>query len=182
MLLHVCCGPCSTSVAQSLQNQFKITAYFYNPNIFPYAEWLKRYEAFLEVAKRGYFVDFFPKQSLTADEYKFQHEKFLKAVKGFETEPEGSKRCFICFRSRLEETARFTKELGIDIFGTTLTIGRNKKAEIINPLGQEIAKVYGIKFFEADFKKHDGFLKSVKLSKEMNLYRQRYCGCEFSLR
>jgi predicted adenine nucleotide alpha hydrolase (AANH) superfamily ATPase len=182
MLLHVCCGPCSTHVAKFFSKNHEVVGYFYNPNIFPYREWLLRYEAFLKVAKSGFLKDYFPKNILGEEEYQSEHEKFLKAVKGFESEPEGGARCSICFKLRLEEAARFAKEFGENVFAATLTVGRNKKAEVINPIGKECAKKYGLEFYEADFKKQDGFLESVKLSKEFGLYRQHYCGCEFSLR
>lgn len=192
LLLHVCCGPCSTYVAEVLSKNYEIIGYFYNPNIYPYEEWLKRYEAFRDVVASiaSRFTDYFPKEPLTEEEWKAEHQKFLEAVRGFENEPEGGERCKICFRLRLEKSAEFTSsfssplhkgELGGVTFATTLTIGRNKKAEIINPIGRETAEKYGLKFYEADFKKQDGFLRSVKLSKKMGLYRQKYCGCEYSL-
>jgi len=201
MLLHICCGPCSTHVAEVLSKNHEIVGYFYNPNIFPYEEWLKRYEAFKEVVARGLvprktgkveklFIDYFPKKELTKEEWKTEHQKFLEAVKGLENEPEGGKRCLVCFKLRLEEAAKFAKkrketqspretESRYNFFSTTLTIGRNKRAEIINPIGESAAKKYGVKFYAADFKKQDGFLHSVKLSKEFGIYRQHYCGCEF---
>lgn len=182
MLLHICCGPCSTNVLKSLLESHEVVGYFYNPNIFPYKEWLLRYEAFLKVVEKNFLKDYFPKNILSEEEYNKEHEKFLKAVAGFEAEPEGGARCAICFRLRLEETAKFAKELGENIFATTLTVGKNKKAEVINPIGKECAKKYGLEFYEADFKKHNGFLESVRLSKEIGLYRQHYCGCEFSLK
>lgn len=191
LLLHICCGPCSTHVAEILSREFKITGYFYNPNIYPYKEWLKRYEAFKEVIKKCHcptrsgnpdkiFKDYFPKEPLTEKEWQTEHQKFLEATKGLGNEPEGGKRCPICFKLRLEEAARFAQETNQEIFSTTLTIGRNKKAEIINPIWESAGQKYGVKFYAADFKKQDGFLKSVKLSKEFGIYRQHYCGCEHS--
>jgi predicted adenine nucleotide alpha hydrolase (AANH) superfamily ATPase len=208
LLLHVCCGPCSTHVVEVLSKNHAIVGYFYNPNIFPYEEWLKRYEAFKEVTKKSnFFIDYFPKESLSAEEYQKEHQKFLEAVKNLENEPEGGKRCAVCFKLRLEETARFASSFSSPLckgelegvtFTTTLTIGRNKKAEIINPIGESAAQKYGVKFYAADFKKipHQtspfqkgggkegdlaGFWNSVRLSKEFGIYRQHYCGCEFSL-
>lgn len=177
MLLHVCCGPCSTHVAKLLFRQYKLTGYFYNPNLWPYEEWLQRYHAFRQIVER-YFIDFYPKQELSAEEYKKQHQKWLKAVEGLEKEPEGGTRCEVCYKLRLQEAARLAKELKQDIFTTTLTMGRNKKAEIINAIG----KTCGLKFYEADWKKQNGFLHSVQLSKQYGLYRQNYCGCEFSIK
>ncbi len=181
MMLHICCGPCSTHVARRLSENHTVVGYFYNPNIFPYKEWLLRYRAFIKVAEKGFLKDYFPKNILSKEKYQIEHEKFLKAIKEFENEPEGGTRCQVCFRLRLGKAARFAKELKENIFATTLTVGRNKKAEIINSIGKECATKYGLEFYEADFKKNDGFLESVKLSKELGLYRQHYCGCEFSL-
>jgi hypothetical protein len=213
MLLHICCGPCSTYVAKILSKSHEIVGYFYNPNIFPYKEWLLRYEAFKKVVampstssgnnllperseakSKGYryFVDFYPKKALTKEGWEMDHQKFLNAARGFENEPEGGARCAVCFKLRLEEAARFAKDLKENIFATTLTVGKNKKAEVINPIGKECGKNCGLRFYEADFKRNPplspfnkgglgGFLESVKLSKEFGLYRQHYCGCEFSL-
>jgi predicted adenine nucleotide alpha hydrolase (AANH) superfamily ATPase len=200
LLLHVCCGPCSTHVAEVLSKKYKIIAYFYNPNIYPYEEWLRRYKAFQKVAqKSNYFTEWFPKKELTKEEWQEEHQKFLEAIKGLENEPEGGRRCEVCFKLRLEETAKFGKNFlmskadyyeTLDTMATTLTIGPNKKADVINAIGEKVVKecfsensrgTCGIKFYAADFKKEGGFLHSVKLSKEFGLYRQNYCGCEFSM-
>jgi len=158
-----------------------VIGYFYNPNIWPYEEWLKRYEAFKKFCEENDAVsDYFPKASLTEEEYILENKKYLIAVRGLEKEPEGGARCPVCFRMRLEEAARFSEENNISLFATTLTIGRNKRPEIINPIGLEAGERHGIKFFEANFKKQDGALKGKKISEKHNLYRQHYCGCEFS--
>ncbi len=191
LLLHICCGPCSAHPATLLSADYEVIGYFYNPNIWPYEEWIKRYEAFKKFCEEsGAVKDFFPKNVFTEEEYLIEYKKYLEAVRGLEKEPEGGARCPVCFRFRIEETARFAKEIGspryageagADVFATTLTIGRNKRPEIINPIGVAAAEKYGVRFFEANFKKQDGALKGKKISDEHGLYRQHYCGCEFSL-
>lgn len=182
ILLHICCGPCATHPAALLSADYEVIGYFYNPNIWPYEEWVKRFEAFRKFCEEsGAIKDFFPKNQLTAGEYAAEHKKFLEAVRGLECEPEGGARCPVCFRFRLEEAARFAKETGADIFAATLTIGRNKRPEIINPIGAAAGEKHGIKFYEANFKKQDGALKGNKIANEHGLYRQHYCGCEFSI-
>lgn len=182
LLLHICCGPCSAHPATLLSADYEVTGYFYNPNIWLYEEWVKRFEAFKTFCEEnGAVKDFFPKNALTEAEYSAEHKKYLEAVRGLEKEPEGGARCGVCFKFRLEEAARFTKEMGADIFATTLTIGRNKRPEIINPIGMAAGEKYGVKFFEANFKKQDGALKGKKIAEKYNLYRQHYCGCEFSI-
>jgi len=182
ILLHICCGPCGTHPATLLAANYEVIGYFYNPNIWPYEEWLKRYGAFRKFCDENSAVkDYFPLKPLTPEEYGAEHKKYLETVRGLEKEPEGAARCPVCFRFRLEEAARFSKEIGMDIFATTLTIGRNKRPEIINPLGFMAGKKYGIRFFEANFKKQDGALKGKKIAEHHNLYRQHYCGCEFSI-
>jgi hypothetical protein len=184
ILLHICCGPCGTHPATLLAADYDIVGYFYNPNIWPYEEWLKRFDAFAKfaAAANSPLKDFFPKNPMTAEEYAAEHQKYLEIVRELEKEPEGGARCSVCFKFRLDETARFAKEIGADIFATTLTIGRNKRPETINPLGLASAEKYGVKFLEANFKKQDGFLKGKKIADEHGLYRQHYCGCEFSVR
>jgi len=183
LLLHICCGPCSTHPATLLSQNHQVVGYFYNPNVFPYEEWLKRYEAFkiFAEAEGSPLVDYYPKSPLNHEEYESDHKRYLDFVRGLEKEPEGGARCSVCFRMRLDEAARFAKENKIGIFTTTLTIGRNKRPEIINPIGCAAAEKYSVKFFEANFKKQDGALKGKKISDEHGLYRQHYCGCEFGI-
>jgi hypothetical protein len=182
LLLHICCGPCGTHPATLLAADYEIVGYFYNSNIWPYEEWVKRYQAFEKFCKENSAIaDYFPKNILSAEEYLVEHEKYLKAVYGLEKEPEGGARCAVCFRLRLEGAAKFAKSGGFGIFATTLTIGRNKRPEIINPIGVAAGEKYGVKFFEANFKKQDGALKGKKISDEHGLYRQHYCGCEWSI-
>ncbi|MBU4421913.1 epoxyqueuosine reductase QueH [Candidatus Parcubacteria bacterium] len=204
ILLHICCGPCATHPATVLSQEYEVIGYFYNPNIWPYEEWLKRYGAFKKFCEESEAIsDYFPKikSPLTPllqrgeeeispwgggeggweEEYKIEHQKYLESVKGYEKEPEGGKRCPLCFTLRLDKAAKFASDNLIDIFATTLTIGRNKRPEIINSIGQISADKYGIKFYEANWKKQDGALKGKHISDEHELYRQHYCGCEFSL-
>jgi len=182
LLLHICCGPCSTHPTTLLSAEYEVVGYFYNPNIWPYEEWIKRYEAFKKFCEENIaMTDHFPKNVLSQEEYLNEHQKFLEAVRGLEKEPEGGARCPVCFRFRIEEAARFAKEQRIEFFVTTLTIGRHKRPEVINPIGNAAAKKCGLKFFEANFKKQDGALKGKKISDEHGLYRQHYCGCEFSI-
>ena len=174
LLLHVCCAPCATYVVQELKPSF---AYFYNPNIHPEEEYLLRLSEFRRYASIV-GLDF------TEGEYDTEH--WFRIVRGYENEPEGGKRCEICYRDRLEKTAILAKELSnteektYTHIATTLTVGPTKKAGIINEIGEKVAKNYGLEFVSGDFKKHDGFKISCELSKQFNLYRQKYCGCIFS--
>lgn len=170
LLLHICCAPCSTHVIRLLKEDFNVTAYFYNPNIHPKKEYLLRLEALKKFAERT---------GLKYIEGLYDTERWFKETKGYEAEPEGGKRCEICYRLRVGETARFAKGK-FEWFATTLTVSPHKNAKVINSIGEELADRYGLKFYAADFKKKDGFKKSVQLSKEHNLYRQSYCGCVYS--
>ncbi len=171
MLLHICCAPCSTHVIKTLKGDYDLTGFFYNPNIQPLEEYIRR----LETA-RGYAEEL----GLELVEGRYDITRWLEATAGYENEPEGGARCPICYRIRLEETAKLAGSEGYDYFATTLTISPHKRADIINPIGVEMAVKYGVKFFEGDFKKKDGFKHSVDMSKEHRLYRQDYCGCIYS--
>ena len=153
LLLHVCCAPCSSYCLEYLSRYFNITVYYYNPNISEKEEY----------------------------EYRLS-EEFFKAVKGFENEPEGGKRCENCFRLRLEASAKFAKEKKFDFFTTTLTISPLKNADKLNSIGVQLAEKHGVKWLYSDFKKREGYKRSIILSKEYSLYRQNYCGCVFSKR
>lgn len=170
LLLHICCGPCATHVIDALSKDFQITGFFYNPNVWPREEWQKRKEAAAACC-----------HELIAEPV-WEHQEFLDLAKGLGEEQEGGKRCELCYKMRLEKTAQKAKVNDFEWFATTLTIGPNKKAEIINQIGRDLARQYGLKFFEADFKKVGGFQHSVDLSKKLGLYRQKYCGCEFSIK
>ncbi len=174
LLLHSCCGPCSTACIERLKNFFDVTIYYYNPNIYPQEEFEKR--LFNQKKVIEYFKDI-KIVSPTYDEY-----EYLKTIKGLENEKEGGKRCDECFKLRLKETALYAKLHGYDYFGTTLTVSSHKNEQHINQIGKEIEEETKVNFLYSDFKKHDGYKRSIDLSKEINLYRQNYCGCRFSIR
>uniref|UniRef100_A0A7V3PTK5 Epoxyqueuosine reductase QueH n=1 Tax=candidate division WOR-3 bacterium TaxID=2052148 RepID=A0A7V3PTK5_UNCW3 len=173
LLLHICCGPCASVVIPRLQEQYQVTGFFYNPNIFPFAEYERRLEAAARVA------DFW-KIGLIKGEY--EHTFFQSAVQGLENEPEGGTRCTVCFRLRLAATAAQAVQAGFTLIASTLTVGPNKKAEVVNRIGHEAVANHGINFISGDWKKQDGFKQSVTFSRRLGLYRQNYCGCEFSIK
>ncbi len=175
LLLHSCCGPCSSYVLDYLKDYFHITVFYYNPNIDPEEEYAHR----LSEQKR--LIDTVYPGSVELLTLPYDHEEFLSAVKGLEGEPEGGARCEECFRLRLEKTAQLAKEMGFDYYGTTLTVSPHKNAMILNRVGHETEVSSGnAVWLESDFKKKNGYLKSIELSKEIDLYRQVYCGCEFA--
>ncbi len=172
LLLQCCCGPCSSYVLEYLTAHFDVTAYFYNPNIRPEAEYEKR----LETLKK--LLSAMPMEHPPGLlEPGWRGEEFLAAARGLETEPEGGARCTECFRLRLGQTARTAAEWGFDFFGTTLTVSPHKDAQRINAIGFALQKEYGVKWLPSDFKKRNGYLRSIQLSREYDLYRQDYCGC-----
>ncbi len=173
LLLHICCVGCGVYVSKVLKKQFRVILYYYNPNIYPQAEHDKRLEEAKKIARRFNL-------KLISGEYR--HKEWLEMVKGYEKEPEKGKRCLLCYKDRLEETAHFARDNNFPYFSTTLTTSPHKLASEINRFGEELADEYGVKFLNRDFKKQDGFKKSSQLSKELGLYRQDYCGCEFSMR
>lgn len=174
LLLHSCCGPCSSYVISYLRDYFDITVLYYNPNIFPYEEYVKRKEEQIRLLKEmtGGTV-----KLLDCD---YENDKYEEVIKGLESEPERGKRCTKCFLLRLDKTARMGKENGFTFFGTTLTVSPYKNAELINRIGEKLAFKYDINWLYGDFKKNDGYKKSIELSKEYNLYRQNYCGCVYA--
>ena len=179
ILLHSCCAPCSTAVIEKLCDDFEITIFYYNPNIYPEEEYKKRkdeevkYIEILHKTKPEIKIDF-----LDCD---YDSESFYKEVKGLEDEKEGGARCPVCFKLRLEKAAKIASAMGFDYFGTTLTVSPHKDADVINLIGKSLEEKYGIKFLVSNFKKNDGYKRSIELSKENNLYRQNYCGCKFAL-
>jgi len=173
LLLHCCCAPCSTHVITILRPSFDLACYFYNPNIQPTEEHERRLAEMQRLAARLTIP-------LTIPCY--DPESWLKAVTGHELEPEGGPRCLICYRLRLDNTARHAAGAGLPWFASTLSISPHKNAQAINTIGQEIAASLGLNFHAADFKKKDGFKSSLQLSKQHGLYRQTYCGCRFSER
>lgn len=173
LLLHSCCAPCSSYVIQVLSEYFEIEIFFFNPNIYPEEEYIKRLEEQIRLVKE---------MGLNYNVVGTRHNShlFYDAVKGYEKMGEGSERCYRCFRLRLDKTAEYAKSNGFDYFTTTLTISPLKNASKINEIGMDLEKKYKVKFLNSDFKKNDGFKHSVDLSKKYNLYRQNYCGCVFS--
>lgn len=171
LLLHICCAPCSTASIERLKNNYNVTGIFYNPNIYPEKEYLKRLK---ETEK--YCQHF----GINLIKFDYSHLEWLDKIKGLEREKEGRKRCLKCFKIRLDKVAKEAKERDFDFFTTTLSISPHKNFEDIKKIGDELAKKYKINFLAIDFKKQDGFKKSLELSKRHNLYRQNYCGCEFS--
>lgn len=177
LLLHSCCGPCSSYVIEYLSKFFDITVFFYNPNVFPQEEYEKRFSAQKEVVERLKTENHV---ELVVGEY--NHDAFVDSARGFETAPEGGARCTECFTLRLLESAKYAKANGFDCFTTTLSVSPHKNAELLNTIGDEISKQVGIPFLTADFKKREGYKRSIELSRELDIYRQEYCGCEFSIR
>lgn len=175
LLLHSCCAPCSSSVLEQLSKYFIITIFYYNPNITDEVEYQKRV---LEQKKFISMVDAINPISFVEGDY--NPKLFLNAIKGLENLGEGSERCFKCYRLRLEETAKRAKELNFDYFTTTLSISPYKNSRVLNEIGYKLEKEYNINYLCADFKKKDGYKRSIYLSSKYNLYRQDYCGCVFS--
>ena len=190
LFLHSCCAPCSSYVLEFLRQFFRITVFYYNPNITQESEYRKRVEEqkrliaeyndereeILQKAAGGdspwYVIDY-----VDGD---YEVERFLHAVRGMEQCPEGGERCFICYELRLRETARRAREQGYDFFTTTLTISPMKNAAKLNEIGEKLSAEYGVAWLPSDFKKKDGYKRSIELSAEYHLYRQDYCGCAFS--
>lgn len=177
LLLHACCAPCSSYCLEYLSQYFKITLYFYNPNIYPENEYSLRSEEARRLINEMTF-----KHPVTFLEGEFNPKEFYDAVKGFENEKEGGERCFRCYRLRLESAAKLAKEMGFDYFTTTLTISPLKRADKLNEIGEELGEIYAVKHLSSDFKKKNGYKRSTELSREYGLYRQDYCGCVFSKR
>lgn len=175
LMLHSCCAPCSSYVLEYLSRFFEITVYYYNPNIFPEDEFIKRLNEQIKLIKKMSFEN---KVSIINDG--FLSEEYHAAVLGLENEKEGGARCAACFRLRLEKTAQKAVENGYDYFTTTLTISPHKNAQVLNCIGGETGEKYGIKYLFSDFKKREGYKRSIQLSEEYGLYRQDYCGCEYS--
>ncbi len=167
LLLHCCCAPCSSAVIEKLKEYFEITYLFFNPNIYPIDEYKLRKEQF-------------KKLNVNVIDLGYDHNEFLNLIKGKEDEKEGGIRCNICIAMRLEKTFLYAKNNNFDIVTTTLSISPHKNAEFINITGENLQKKYGIKYLHADFKKENGFLRSTQIAKQVNMYRQNYCGCEFS--
>lgn len=177
LLIHSCCGPCSSYVLEYLSEYFAITVYYYNSNIYPPEEYVRRAKEQQEL------IQSMPlKNPVEFRQGPYQPEEFYQYVKGHEKDPEGGERCFLCYRQRLEETAKMAYEEGFDYYTTTLSISPHKNAAKLNEIGNELAQIYGTTYLSSDFKKKNGYKRSIELSNEYNLYRQEYCGCVFSIR
>ena len=199
VFLHSCCAPCSSYCMEYLRQYFDVTVFYYNPNIMNEEEYRKR------VAEQQRLIDVYNQIDeaivLTAEktneaignvirklrkiafvEGNYDVDRYLECIKGLEDCKEGGSRCGRCFELRLRETAKMAKELGMNYFTTTLTISPLKNAQLINQIGNRIGEEMGIAFLPSDFKKNNGYLRSIELSKEYDLYRQDYCGCDFSKR
>ncbi len=177
LLLHSCCAPCSSYVLEYLSRHFAITVLYYNPNIEPFEEYSLRKNEQIRLIQEGNWEN--PVTFLDCD---WDAEKFRLMAKGLEDVPEGGVRCHGCFALRLSKTAKVAKEMGFDYFTTTLSISPLKNAEKLNEIGKKLALEWGVAHLPADFKKKEGYKRSIELSKEHNLYRQDYCGCIFSKR
>lgn len=175
LLLHSCCGPCSTSVIDRLENTYNLTIFYYNPNIYPQEEYLKR------LIEQKKYIQKTKKNIKIIDGTYSDHEKFETLFSGLENCQEGGKRCEKCIFERLEKTAEMASKNGFDVFATTLSVSPHKNAQFINLSGNELSKKYNVEYLVADFKKQDGYLKSIQISKKFNLYRQNYCGCKYSM-
>jgi len=179
LLLHSCCGPCSTSVIERLIREYKITVFFYNPNIADREEYLKRKETQLKFIEH-YNLKIDKIDVVSFLEGPYEPSVFKEISRGLESEPEGGSRCTECFRFRLEKTAETAKMWGNDIFGTTLTVSPHKNFALINKIGLDLAIKYGLSYLAEDLKKKAGYQRSIEMSKEFGLYRQRFCGCDYS--
>lgn len=181
LLLHSCCGPCSTSVIERLVDEFNVMVFFYNPCITDEEEYRRRREAQIQ------FIEQFNEENAGRCRIVFREGDycpgaFFEATAGLGNEPEGGARCEVCFRQRLEKTAAAACISGADYFGTTLTVSPHKDYKLISEIGRELALKYGLSFLDRDFKKKDGFARSIQLSRKYSLYRQNYCGCKYSER
>ena len=171
LLLHSCCGPCSTEVISFLKDYFDITVFYYNPNIEPLEEYLHRKEEQIRFLKE------YKEANIHFLDCEYDNHSFKEISKGLENIPEGGARCHKCFYLRMNKTAEVAKLNNFEYFGTTLTVSPHKNSEIINKIGEKISIENNIKYIYGDFKKNDGYKKSIELSKAYNLYRQNYCGC-----
>lgn len=178
LLLHACCAPCSSYVLEYLSQYFRLSVFDYNPNISPASEFRMRTEEIERLVREMPFSGERPDVIVG----KYDPERFYEAVKGHESDREGGDRCAICFRLRLREAAEAAKAGGYDYFTTTLSISPLKNAALLNAIGAELAEEYGVPYLYSDFKKRNGYKRSIELSREYGLYRQDYCGCVFSKR
>ena len=177
LLLHSCCAPCSSHVITYLKKFFDITIFYYNPNISPKEEYDKRKEEQIRLIN-----ELKTENKLDIIDCDYDNDLYEKSIKGLESCPERGDRCTVCFKLRLDKTAKIAKELNYDYFCSTLSVSPYKNSKLINEIGKEMEEKYNIKWLYSDFKKEDGYKKSIELSKKYNLYRQDYCGCKYSIR
>ena len=175
LLLHSCCAPCSSYCLEFLSNYFRITVFYYNPNIYPEEEYVKRVEE-----QQRFIAQLPTKYPISFVEGNFEKERFYEVVKGYEDCPEGGERCFRCYELRLEETAKLAQAMGMDYFTTTLSISPLKNSAKLNEIGEKLGAIYNIAHLSSDFKKKNGYKRSIELSNEYGMYRQYYCGCVYS--
>lgn len=179
LLLHACCGPCATACVERLAYDYSLTVFYYNPNIMDGEEYylrrkslIKFIHAFNEENKDATFVDYL--------DGRYEPDVFVKRAQALRDEPEGGRRCSVCFEMRLTETGRVARQMDMDLFATTLTISPHKDYNTISAIGNELSESIGVKYLDMDFKKKDGFKRSIELSKKYGLYRQKFCGCEYA--
>jgi len=173
VLLHICCAPCSIVPIERLRTDYEVIGFFYNPNIYPQKEYRLR-----AIECKKYCTE----EGIVIVEGSYNSKDWYNLIKDREGDPEGGKRCEICFRMRLEETAKTAGSLKMNYFTTTLSISPHKNYDLIRTIGSEMAAENGVSFIKEDFKKKNGYRRSCELSKQKNMYRQNYCGCEFSIR
>lgn len=176
LLLQACCAPCSSYVLELLSNYFQITILYYNPNIYPFSEYDKRLG---EVRKLIKLIN--GKNPINIMEVDYDSASFDSISKGLENEKEGGIRCHKCYYLRMKKTAKLAKEYNYDFFTTTLSISPYKNAQVLNRIGEVLEEKYHVRYLYADFKKKEGYKRSIELSKQFNLYRQEYCGCKYSI-
>lgn len=176
LLLQACCAPCSSYVLELLSNYFQITILYYNPNIYPFSEYEKRLGEVRKLIKliKG-------KNPINIMEVDYDSASFDSISKGLENEKEGGIRCHKCYYLRMEKTAKLAKECNYDFFTTTLSISPYKNVQVLNRIGEVLEEKYHVRYLYADFKKKEGYKRSIELSKQFNLYRQEYCGCKYSI-
>ena len=178
LLLHSCCGPCSSTAIFELSQNYDVTIFYYNPNIYPEEEYLKRKNEQLKLVEK---INNEGNIKIQVLDVEYDPENYETVVCELTNEKEGGARCSVCFKLRLDKTASTAKAKGFDLFATTLTVSPHKNAQLINAIGEEISKFNDIEYLPTDLKKKDGYKRSIEYSKKYDLYRQNYCGCKYSI-
>ena len=176
LLIHICCGVCSVFPLEYLRKYFKITIFFSNSNIYPYEEYQKRLEALEQ------YLEILNDDSIKLIIDTYDNETYMQKLSKFKDEPEGGRRCKICYRLRMEESFRYAKKHDYDWCTSVMSISNRKNADWINEIGEELENIYQIRYLHCDFKKADGLIKNDAMNKKLNLYHQSYCGCRYSIR